>query len=115
MEEGMSLETYDLRMMGNRMMSARKQKGLTQIEVAHASGLSERWYAEIERGNGSMRIETLMRICAALHVTPNDVLLDEHTSDFRKTAEMLMKLENCGPVQRETALRLLEVYLQSLE
>ena len=41
--------------------------GLTQMEVAEAAGLSDRTYADIERGTVNMQVETVLRICKALH------------------------------------------------
>ena len=60
---------YDFREIGNRLLAFRKKAGLTQIEVAEAAGLSDRTYADIERGSVNMRIETILRICDALHIT----------------------------------------------
>lgn len=43
---------------GNRLLAQRKALGLTQAEVAERAGLSDRTYADIERGrhagNGSL-------------------------------------------------------------
>ena len=60
---------YDFRVIGNRLLAFRKKAGLTQIEVAEAAGLSDRTYADIERGSVNMRIETILRICDVLHIT----------------------------------------------
>lgn len=45
----------------------KEQIGLTQAEAAEAAGLSERTYADIERGSVNMRTETILKICEALH------------------------------------------------
>ena len=70
----------DLYMIGNNLYKVRKTKGLTQAEVAEISDLSDRAYADIERGSVTMRIDTLLKICAALHITPNDILVSEFES-----------------------------------
>ena len=54
---------------GNKLLSIRKRMGMTQAEVAEAAGLSDRTYADIERGSVNMRIETILRICNALHLS----------------------------------------------
>lgn len=66
---GRKMLIYDFRVIGNRLLAFRKKAGLTQIEVAEAAGLSDRTYADIERGSVNMRIETILRICDVLHIT----------------------------------------------
>lgn len=99
---------------GNRLLSIRKRMGLTQAEVAEAAGLSERTYAEIERCKVNMRIETALRICKVLHITPNDLLIAEIPSSTIRQEELFARLNACNQKDKDTALRLLEVYLESL-
>ena len=51
---------------------------MTQSEVAEAAGLSERTYADIERGDVNTRIETILKVCDALQITPDAVLTEEN-------------------------------------
>ena len=53
---------FDRRTIGNRLLAMRKKRGLTQAEVAELAGLSDRTYADIERGTVNMRLETLLHI-----------------------------------------------------
>lgn len=105
---------FDMMTIGNRLLAARKRLGMTQAEVAERAGLSDRTYADIERGGVNMRIETFLRICQTLSVSPDDILLEEHPSAVLQQEELLRRLDRCSPAQQETALRLLEVYLHSL-
>ena len=103
----------DLIQVGNRLLAVRKKAGLTQSEAAELAGLSDRAYADIERGSTNMRMETLLKICRALNITPNDLLcLQEETP--LSAAQLLGALEECPESIRQTALRLLDVYLKSL-
>lgn len=105
---------FDLRTVGNRLLLFRKRLGMTQAEVAEAAELSDRTYADIERGNVNMRVETVLRICQVLHITPDEILTEEAASIAAKQAELWERLNTCNQKDRETALRLLTVYLQSL-
>lgn len=105
---------FDMRVIGNRLLRVRKQMGMTQSEVAERAGLADRTYAEIERGTVNMRIETILRICSVLHITPDEILTQSDTEASVRQAEVLARLEACNPKDKETALRLLEVYLASL-
>lgn len=105
---------FDFHKIGGKLFSARKRLGLTQMEVAESAGLSDRAYADIERGTVNMRVETILRICQALHVSPNEILTEEDTALAFQESELLDRLAHCTPKERETALSLLTVYLQSL-
>lgn len=61
---------FDFNQIGNKLHDIRKRMGMTQAEVAEAAGLSDRTYADIERGSVNMCIETILRICKVLHITP---------------------------------------------
>ena len=105
---------FDLRKIGNNLLAIRKKTGMTQAEVAEAAGLSDRTYADIERGTVNMRIETVLRICQVLHITPNDILTDNCENDDVTKEQLLLQLSACSPREQETALQLLSVFLRSL-
>ena len=104
----------DMRKIGNKLLEIRRRAGLTQLEVAEAAGLSNRTYADIERGTVNMRTETILQICGALHITPDDILTEEPPADPLRRQEVLERLDACSPQEQETALNLLTVYLNSL-
>ncbi len=99
---------------GNKLYKIRKNKGLTQAEVAEKAELSDRTYADIERGSTNMRIETLLKICDALYITPNDVLI-EKTNALISEKDIIKALTDCSNNEKETALKLLSVYIGSLK
>ena len=105
----------DLLTIGNKLLLIRKRMGLTQAEVAEAAGLSDRTYADIERGTVNMRIETILRICSALHITPDEILTEEDSSIAARQNKLIERLNTCNPKDRETALKILTIYLQSLD
>ena len=111
---GRKMLVLDMREIGNKLLAIRKRMGMTQVEVAEAAGLSSRTYADIERGTVNMRVETILRICDALHITPDEVLTKSECELTAQQEEIFSRLNACSPKDRETALRLLSVYLQSL-
>ncbi len=106
---------FDLRRIGTKLLHFRKQAGMTQMELAEAAGLSDRTYADIERGTANMRVETLLRICRALRITPNDLLVDEADEDAMDSQQLLERLEKCTQNNRNAALRLLDTFLNAVE
>jgi len=105
---------FDFNIIGNKLYSIRKRMGLTQAEVAEAAELSTRTYADIERGSVNMRIETVLRICKVLHITPDEILTADHSTLASKQQELWGRLDSCSPKDKETALNLLSVFLESL-
>ncbi|MDY3013911.1 MAG: helix-turn-helix transcriptional regulator [Evtepia sp.] len=67
---------FDNRVVGNKLLTIRKRLGLTQTQVAEAAELSDRAYADIERGTVNMRMDTILRICRALRITPDEILTE---------------------------------------
>lgn len=106
---------FDFHAIGNKLLQIRKNAGLTQAEVAEAAGLSDRTYADIERGTVNMRMETLLHICSALHITPNDILTEDDPQQKPNAQELFTQLNSCHPREQTTALRLLSTYLDSLQ
>ena len=105
---------YDMRKIGNKILALRKNMGLTQAEIAEKAGLAERTYADIERGNVNMRIETLLKICDALRVTPDAILTEENTALQMKQEDVIEKLTSCSDKEKQIALALIDTYLRSL-
>lgn len=106
---------FDFRVIGNKLLAIRKKAGLTQSEVAEAANMSDRTYADIERGTVNMRIETILKICDALKITPDMVMTEENPNLSVKQAEIMAEFEKCTQQQKETALELLAVYLRSIK
>lgn len=54
---------------GNSLIAIRKEREMTQKEVADASGISSRYLSDIEKGKKSPNLETIESICQALSVS----------------------------------------------
>ncbi|MBE6037755.1 MAG: helix-turn-helix transcriptional regulator [Anaerofustis stercorihominis] len=106
---------FDLHVIGDKLYYIRKRASLTQAEVAEAADLSDRTYAEIERGTVNMRLGTLLKICNALDITPDEILTENNYTLSDREDELMTMLYSCSKKERETALSLLSVYLDSLK
>ncbi len=104
---------FDFSLIGNKLYSFRKSMGLTQSEVAEKAGISDRTYADIERGTVNMRVETLLRICNVLKITPNEILLNEKDEEIT-TENITDLLGSISPKERKAVLKILEAYLKSI-
>lgn len=61
--------------MGVRLMLRRKALNLTQEQVAEKAGVTPQTVSSAERGRKALRPENIVRICAALEISPNYLLL----------------------------------------
>ena len=105
---------FDLKQIGNNLFKIRRRLGLTQAEAAERSGLSDRTYADIERGEVSMRLGTLLQICDALHITPNEILTHTDDDDFAEEGRMVLRLQQHSKTVRKTAVCIVDAYLNSV-
>ena len=101
---------FDFKEIGNKLYSVRKNTGKTQAEVAELAGISDRTYADIERGTVNMRVETLMRICNVLNITPDGILTENGEATTESIAE---RMNLISPAKRKSALEILEAYLRN--
>lgn len=63
--------------LGQRIRYFRVKKHLTQEQLAERAEVSASFMGHIERGTRVASLDTLMKLCAALEVTPNDLLGDD--------------------------------------
>ena len=69
---------------GYRMRQERKNKNITQQELAHRLGISYSYYNNIEKGNRSCPIEVLIEICREFGISADRILRDFIPVDTEK-------------------------------
>lgn len=63
-----------LRLLGERVREARARRGMTRRTLARDSGVSERYLAQIESGQGNISVLLLMRIAQSLNLPLADLM-----------------------------------------
>ena len=58
---------------GNNIKQARKQKGLTQTEVAEIFHMTQQQYSRFENGIFELNYKQIIDICKLLNITPNEI------------------------------------------
>ena len=104
----------DMLKVGTKLYEARKRAGFSQADVAELAGISDRAYADIERGTSNMRAGTLLRICAALKITPDEIFTEPEPIEAPNSDTLFERLSSCSLEEYTTALKLLDVYLSSV-
>lgn len=98
-----------------RLRERAKQLALSDAEVARRVGLAERRYGHYVRGSREPDFATLLRICSALGVTPNDLLGPAEPRRLagkeRWIARVLTAAQLLSPEDVKLAARQVEVLL----
>ena len=80
---------------GQFIASQRKQKGMTQAELALLLGITDRAVSKWERGKGMPDASLMLALCEALGITVNELLRGEKIdmeNNNQKNEELLLEL-----------------------
>lgn len=109
-------KTYDRLAAGDRLRLKRTLLGMTQDEMAEKINRATKYYADIERGNCGMSIETLLALSEALNMSLDYIISGKISeSDERihtdEVAAVMDLLNSCNKKNRLYALRMLKLFL----
>ena len=95
-----------LTLLGNRVRTLRTYRGMTRKELARDSGVSERYLAQLEQGQGNISVILLARVAAALRTEPSDLL---QMREWRTAEEILIAdlLRELSPDNHKACLQIL--------
>jgi XRE family transcriptional regulator, aerobic/anaerobic benzoate catabolism transcriptional regulator len=99
-------EAY-LKGIGERVRRFRAGRGMTRKMLARASGVSERYLADLEQGTGNASVLVLRQVADAMAVSVA-ALVSESADGSGVQAAALAALERLGPDDIAAALRLIE-------
>ena len=94
----------DYNRIGKRIAELRKSRGMTQASLAEKAEITNNFLSHIERSYSIPSLETLVRICDALGVTPDAVLLG--TANLAD--EFTGKFQACTPAQKRFILDMMD-------
>jgi XRE family transcriptional regulator, aerobic/anaerobic benzoate catabolism transcriptional regulator len=99
-----------LGVLGDRVRTMRALRGMTRKVLARDSGVSERYLAQLEQGQGNISVVLLSRVAAALRTDPSDLL---QTRERRTTEEVLIAdlLRDLSPDNHKAFLQILSEHL----
>ena len=104
--------------MGYKIASRRSALGLSQEALAEAVGISRVSIVRIENGDQLPKVETVVGICEALHVTPNELYpryLSEHIVNSQRIMPLLERLAKMPNRKQDLFYQMAEVFLRGLE
>lgn len=65
------------KLVGRNVRRLRLAAGMTQEQYAEASGFSQQYISDLERGRRNPTIVSLFELAQALNATPEDLITDE--------------------------------------
>ena len=83
----MQKDTYDRKAVGNRIRENRRQLGITMKEAAEKLGKVPTYYADIERGNCGMSVETMLAITHLYHMSLDYLIFGKEDTKGEKEME----------------------------
>lgn len=98
-----------LKEIGERVRTARLNKGMTQVQLAKALQVSPHFLSNIEQGKQTMSVITLSAICEVLDVSA-DWILRDCTPESRKITDLALaeKLSRYSPEEKIAMLKLVD-------
>ena len=99
--------------LGRRIREQRERLGVTQAQFAERLNLSCNYYARLERGDASPRLDTLIKIINSLGVSADAILQDvlDYSSDYVST-ELSKQLAGLPPDEQKSILQVTDLLIQ---
>lgn len=108
--------TIDYSAVGKRISLIRKNRGTTQEQLAEKAELSNIYISHIENSRSIPSLETLMKLCSALDITPDEVLLGtKQDMENYLQSDIQKKLILCTPKERRMVSRFIDLLLEERE
>ena len=102
--------------LGKRIANFRKKRRLTQEQMAEKTELSTNYISHIENSRSIPSLETLMKLCEVLNVTPDELLLGTRQDmENYLLSDIQQKILHCSPRQRRLVDRFIDLLLSEPE
>ena len=105
-----------LKALGERIRETRKERGLTQLELAEKVRISPTYMSEIELGKSNFGVETLIRISEELQVSTDWLIraaVPEVNAIYQNEIHSIIK--DCEPALIEYMLQMLQLMKKTSE
>lgn len=110
------MKNIDFELIGKRIAHKRRELGLTQWQVEEMADITQKYLSNIERATSGLSLDVLMRLCDALEVTPDYLLVGTTNTADDVSAAIESRVSRMSPKQQELALSMLDwILTQKLE
>lgn len=102
-----------LKQIGSRILNRRKQLRMTQEELAEKAGITPQTVSAAELGKKALCPENIIRICSALEVSTDYLLLGKVNSHDHST--LSSKISDLSPTQYRHLEDIINSFLAAVE
>ena len=104
---------------GRRIAHIRKERGLTQVQLAKKLGITQTLLSEYERGNVRLHADLLVQVAKLLKVSADELLGlagVPHAVDrpSLRLARRLIRIQSLPPAQQKAVLRSLDLLVSGV-
>lgn len=103
------------KIIGERIRTIRKEKKISQEELAHLASLSDTFIGQVERAEKNITVESLHKIATALEISLEDLFrVSEHLSKSANTEVLIQiidKLYDRTIEEQEDVLKIIDIVL----
>jgi len=110
---------FDKESLGERLARIRKERGLTQKEVAKRTGLIQTLVSDYERGRLRLAADMIVRFAVALGITTDELLRPKARRAApprkisRKVLQRLERIDSLPPYQQRALLTTIDSFLRA--
>lgn len=102
----------DFSIIGKRLKTARKDKKLTQFDLAEKMNVSIAYLSKVETGKIHINLERLSQICSILDVSEGEILNGvSNNSQKYLDLEFYELLKNCPPEKQKLVYNIIQVII----
>lgn len=101
----------DYKEIGKRMAMRRKELGLKQYQLCEMIDVNYKYVSNLETGRSAPSLEVIMKLCEALNVTPDYLLLGTDLDGALKDKEITDKVEKLSNEGKKLLSGIIDVLL----
>lgn len=102
-----------LKRIGNRILNRRKQLRMTQEELAEKAGVTPQTVSSAELGKKALRPENIIRVCSALGISTDYLLLGEINANDHSA--LISRISGLPPAQYRHLEDIINSFIAALE
>lgn len=107
----MQLSDDELRdVLSQNIKSARLSSNLTQENLAELSEISLNFLKDVEGCRSGVSLPTLISICRALNITPNELLKDFFKDSYDKSENIVQQINLLNNYQKDAICTLIQYF-----
>ena len=112
---------FDKETLGQRLARIRKERGLTQNDVAERTGLIQTLVSDYERGRLRLAADMIVRFAVALEISTDELLRPKHRKAApqqkasRKVLRRLQQIESLPAYQQRALLTTIDNFIAAAQ